>query len=316
MGGWEGKMKWFTEEDRKLDRAIAERAFGFRLPDALYRVLEAAWKKEGGYGHEFEGHFHAVTGLTFGGAECRYDHTPPELFPVGYLGVDGVHYGCVIHAPENAKSDYPFAQFSPVDEEGLIWVGRNAAEGLESLVSMRLDLLEAEELTPEETEDAREKLAELQQILKIEPSSAKAGRVFDPEPEVPAGWRYLGTDDQVGVLAPESAFSPTDPHRFDPAWPAAIFADRANKALDKEHPATALFYAREGWWLLWSKDDRGKADLRDVFADAYRALGRGKLADIVEGEEEPGEGERVPYEDIREVFNEEPGNPSPRRKGK
>jgi len=51
------------------------------------------------------------------GGDARYGQTPPQLFPVAMTGVDGGHYGYVIHAPVLALSDYPIAQF----EDGQAW---------------------------------------------------------------------------------------------------------------------------------------------------------------------------------------------------
>src|SRR5690349_20939581 len=45
--------------------------------------------------------------------DCRYPNTPFELIPFGDLGVDGAHYGFVVHAPELTSDEYPIGLFNP-----------------------------------------------------------------------------------------------------------------------------------------------------------------------------------------------------------
>jgi hypothetical protein len=57
-------------------------------------------------------------GWSLAGDEQRYTQTPPELFPIAATGVDGGHFGYVIHAPELVASDCPIARFEPMDSGG------------------------------------------------------------------------------------------------------------------------------------------------------------------------------------------------------
>jgi len=50
-------------------------------------------------------------------------------------GVDGGHYGYVIHAPEFALSDYPIAQFEPMDSHGAYLLGASTFEAVETRIS-------------------------------------------------------------------------------------------------------------------------------------------------------------------------------------
>jgi hypothetical protein len=69
------------------------------------------------------------------GEEARYPSTPPEMFPIAAMGVDGVHYGYVIHAPELSAADYPLGHLCPMDAEGVSLLGMNTLEAIETEVS-------------------------------------------------------------------------------------------------------------------------------------------------------------------------------------
>jgi hypothetical protein len=67
--------------------------------------------------------------------ERRYQQTPPELFPIAGTGVDGGHFGYLIHAPELAPCDYPIARFEPMDRNGAHLLGASTFEAVETQIS-------------------------------------------------------------------------------------------------------------------------------------------------------------------------------------
>jgi hypothetical protein len=70
--------------------------------------------------------------------DSRYQQTPPELFPIATTGVDGGHFGCLIHAPELALSDYPIACFAPMDSNGAYLLGASTFEAVETEISANM----------------------------------------------------------------------------------------------------------------------------------------------------------------------------------
>jgi hypothetical protein len=180
-----------------------------------------------------------------------YPCTPPELFAVGAAGVDGIHDGFVVHAPELPANDYPLAVLNPMSaSDGIRALGATAREGLSRLVASAL-------------EDPRREAAarDIASRLGLTPARGPSFGVYSPalpalEPVVPAGWRHETSTDGVGVLAPVEAFRPV--------------AGRAA-------PATALLRARQAL----AHHDGSKATAVRAMIDAYRQLGRGLLAEIL-----------------------------------
>src|SRR5688572_2343396 len=68
----------------------------------------------------------------------RYPQSPPEYFVFGKLGMDGVSYGYLVHAPELALADYPIVEEQPATSDGLVPFGNNTAQGLEGIYSQEL----------------------------------------------------------------------------------------------------------------------------------------------------------------------------------
>jgi hypothetical protein len=65
------------------------------------------------------------------------------LFPFAATGVDGGHFGYVIHAPELPATDYPVGRFEPSDHDGGAYLlGATTFEAFETKLSseMRRDL--------------------------------------------------------------------------------------------------------------------------------------------------------------------------------
>jgi hypothetical protein len=93
---------------------------------------------------------------------------------------------------------------------------------------------------------------------------------------VPPGWRYEPGEDVIGVLAPAEAFAGREPvvarvELDEPLEPA--LADAARQ-LDAGCPATALLGIED---TFVSTPPCYFADLRPLWARAYRELGRPQL---------------------------------------
>jgi hypothetical protein len=57
--------------------------------------------------------------------------------------------------------------------------------------------------------------------------------------------------------------------------------ERARIDLEEGFPASALVHLREGYWQHWT-DDGAIARYGDLMRQAYEALGRPQLADLVQ----------------------------------
>jgi len=244
--------------------ACLAQAYGVEPPPGVVELAKAAFEHA-----TREGFVNDTDYLSFGGLgfdltglaqrpvwpDCEpygYPCTPPELFVFGSPGVDGIHYGFLVHAPE--LSPYPLAALNPMNtEEGVRALGATAEERAALLGPRR-----------------------------------SQGPVFDPawpsiEPAVPEGWRHQPTRDGVGVLAPERSFG--DPPSVEVGHYAALapVERAATVAIMQGFPATSLWLLRE----FFANNHHGdtvstRAALR-LMAQAYRALGRPLLAEIALG---------------------------------
>jgi hypothetical protein len=251
--------------------------FGFRIPETFASVIKALYKYGSGDSKKCNACFAEATGFYFAGEDSRYPQTPPELFPIGTMGVDGVHLGYVVHAPDLEASEYPIGEICPMDSDGVIFVGGDTREALENLMSFEISY------KPKESECIRL----VSDALGMRPRAEKAkrrygidGRGLRIEPAVPQGWKYVPSSDGIGVLAPQDTFTPGEIRILDLDESADMYLHEARRALDREFPATALYYLREGYWRFWT--DKGKNTTLSVpMIEAYHALGRPTLAKIV-----------------------------------
>jgi hypothetical protein len=147
--------------------------------------------------------------------DSRYQQTPPELFPIATTGVDGGHFGYLIHAPELALSDYPIACFAPMDSNGAYLLGASTFEAVETEISANMRSAQEEDdwqSSPASFEWWPGVSARLAR-LGIVPDPSKAARNYDDGhgkpamPTVPEGWRYVPSSDGAGVLAPAAHFT-------------------------------------------------------------------------------------------------------------
>jgi hypothetical protein len=148
-----------------------------------------------------------------------YALSPPELFPCAASGVDGGHFGYVIHVPELSATDYPVGRFEPSDyDEGVYLLGATTFEAFETELSsqMKYDLNSEfrRQRRSKQVEWWPEAVARLR-ALGIDPDPAKAGRNYENgsgkpvSPSIiPEGWRHVPSTDGIGVLAPAALFHP------------------------------------------------------------------------------------------------------------
>jgi hypothetical protein len=256
-------------------------AFGFAVPSALVEIILIAWRECNSEDDISCFYDDAFGGFWFGAAELRYTQTPAELFPVGTMGVDGVHYGYVVHAPELDQSDYPMGELCPMDEGGVFLLGTNTIDGFSNLLSDPLDYAELDEESIRRIKLLGERLG-----VCLEPGESAArygpdGNGIAIVPAVPEGWHHLQTMDGIGVLAPRDQFEDrailaTD--RYRTPWQHYVSA--AEQASRRGFHGTALAYVREAYWRHWT-DDGARGSLIGRMAEEYAALGRPSLADVI-----------------------------------
>ena len=168
-----------------------------------------------------------------------YPSTPPELFVFGAPGVDGIHYGFIVHVP--GRAPYPLAAFNPMTPEcGVRALGA-------ALPSQRLAS------TP-----------------VFDPNWPAI------EPVVPPGWRYRPSSDGVGVLAPAEAFGALPSVDVNCLNTVSQVEDAATLALQQGYPATGLWILRE---FIANCDAASAGTALRLMAQTYRALARPLLAD-------------------------------------
>jgi hypothetical protein len=264
----------------KPTNASLSAAFGFTVPEAFVTLIRTLYELSGEDATRWPDWFATITGLELVGADFRYPNTPPELFTFAQLGVDGVHYGYVIHAPESSAQDYPVGELSPMDNEGVVLVGADTFDALENLMSGQLDYGIQE---PE-----GQLIGQVSRRLDLHPTAEKSQLRYDPEgnglpvrPRVPDGWSFALSSDGIGVLAPGEAFRRGNLIETGASTPAEEYIEQADQALGEGFPATALYYLREGYWQYWTDTQIATAiDVR--LGQAYRALSRATLAEMVE----------------------------------
>jgi hypothetical protein len=284
-------LRWYKRLPGGMpNRSSLSEAFGFPVPVQFTRLIETLFKRSGGNLAECDRLFSEAFHLDLAGETARYPNTPAELFPFAQMGVDGVHYGYLIHSRELNQSDYPVVELSPMDGDGVFLIGANTLEGVENLLSQQLEYAEGTIKGFEGGEDPdkqRELIRYVGAALGLNPAADKARRIFGDEgnglrvvPDVPKGWRYIPSADGVGVLAAESAFSADPLPKFSTETVIDDYIELAVRVLERGYPATALYYLREGYWNNWYSEELSKILSRRLI-DAYEALGRPLLSGVV-----------------------------------
>jgi hypothetical protein len=272
-----GSMLRLKLPENLTDCESLSRTFGFAVPNALISYLRALSRCAGGDSQMTEVLFELLTGLMLDGTEARYQQTPPEFFPFASLGVDGMHYGYVIHDPQSFLEDYPVGEICPMDRGGVCLVGRGTKDALENL---------ATEVICEGVRDP-EKVLHLCRKLGLEPDEEKAEFRYGADgdglpiiPDVPSGWIHVASADGIGVLAPSEQFDPKMA-RTTSTRSADELLSAAEQAFLEDFPASALYYLREGYWYNWTNNSWALR-FSGLLQTVYTALDRPRLAEVVE----------------------------------
>ncbi len=231
------------------------------------------------YGRILEDYF----GFAYlGGDELRYQNTPPELMSFAAQGVDGVHYGYVIHVPEMPRSDYPVGIFCPMDDEGVVLCGENTVLALENLLSYQIDLNDYSGI------EHKRLIKELSKH-NIKPTKAKANRMYDRRgngkrirPEIPNNYFYIQTSDGIGALAPKDTFSKSKLAKYDISDVDIYdkFIIKSADAVKYDLYGDALYYLKELYWNNWMYNDKLNI-ISDLLYKVYKALNREVFASII-----------------------------------
>jgi hypothetical protein len=274
-----GSMYWKPPKGEPTRASLSD-ALGFAVPDAFVSLVETLYEQSGRDPTKWPEWIASITGIELVSVDFRYTQTPPELFTFATLGVDGVHYGYVIHAPEQPAQDYPVGELSPMDGDGVFLVGSNTLGALENLMSGQLEY--------EVEESERRLIDHISQALSLHPTAEKAHSRYGPDgnglpiqPAVPVGWSFMPSTDGIGVLAPNEAFRPGRSARLEAFGSPHIYLQQAEQALGEGFPATALYYLREGYWQNWT-DSQIATVFDGNLTRVYEALGRPALAEVVE----------------------------------
>lgn len=209
------------------------------------------------------------------GVPARYRNTPPEVFPFGWMGVDGVHFGWVDRTPEIPAEDYPVANVAPMDSNTVYEVAASIPEAF--LMEMSIWAENEDPLCVEDVKRIRD--AAVAMGLSLIPEASR--RMYGPEGNghaisviIPEGYRFVQAADNVGVLAPAETFQLKEEIDLleTAQWPEEHVARLAADLVDR-FPGTALFHYKCLWWRsspkeLWAEGMR----------KSYLALGRPSLA--------------------------------------
>lgn len=262
-------------------------AFGFEVPPFLARVVAVAHARARGDAWRFVTCYEDASLAYLGGPLLevsidgdvedgvdRYATTPPELFPFGWSGVDGTHYGFVAHAPEELGAVAGIGELCPFDRRGVLCIGEDLAAAFAGLFAHPLH-------HAIDDVDRKLELLGLARELGLEPAPGDAvlapRRVSTP---VPRGWRFAPTIDGLGVLAPAAGFDPLAAPPPVADVPAVLAW--ARRARDRGHPASALVALRDAWFAHASPE--ATYAVATELAPTYQVLRRPLLAAIVERE--------------------------------
>ncbi|TQK44126.1 hypothetical protein FBY35_5610 [Streptomyces sp. SLBN-118] len=274
--------------------------FPFATPAALARLVDIAWQhatREGYYEWcELLSHYGFMFDLECvpsppEGWECSPEFgegtrrlgvpflAPPEFVPFGALG-DGGYVGWFVPAPELGREDHPVGLVTG-HERGAVQVGRDTRSGLEWMLSWTLYRWQTDASRWAATEARSHKLLDrLARELGLHPHPDR-GLIPQGSPvfDVPAGWRHVPGDDGVGVLAATDAFSghaPVVGCVLEDDQPLELALADASRMLDAGYPATALLGLKNAFA---NGPGCRFADLKPLWKQVYRDLGRPQLAD-------------------------------------
>jgi hypothetical protein len=180
-------------------------AFGFPVPLPFANFLIKLYEFCDRDNQKCAALFERLTGQMLDGVRTRYQQTPPELFPIASMGVDGVHFGYVIHAPELPIEDYPVGEICPMDHDGVILLGNTTQEALDNFAGYVVK--------GERDEKQLQEILDLYEPFGIRPNKeVDKTRYAENEhglllkPKILDGWLYVPTSDGIGVLAAAEKF--------------------------------------------------------------------------------------------------------------
>jgi hypothetical protein len=271
---------------RKPSKETLDTSLGFNVPPLFVEIVTAIWSEARRMKKEANELFAALFEIP-GGPESRYPGTPPELFPIASMHVDGVHSGYVIHAPELDSDDFPLGEYCPMDSGGIFLLGGGTLEAFEN--SMSRALRSEEVLSHPLDVETKHAIIAISAQFGLTPSAKKSSRRYGKDgnglpvlPKIPAGWRHVQTSDGVGVFAKNSAFRPKC--KRDLALLTKDLTNTIRMAKTDLHDgfaASALELLREARWNHWS-DGSGLVRCNEMLIEAYRYLERDLLAKVVE----------------------------------
>jgi len=244
----------------------AEEFFGMRIPYHFFITLQniQVFSKENGL--NTMNTLDDLFGIAyFEGEDARYLQTPIELFPFGKMGVNGIHYGFVIHISN--ENDYPSGEICPMDSDGVILIGHNTQALFQNLLNSRkIDnyptLIKKLNLDPIIANKAR--YDEYGNGLKI-----------NVNPRL--GWRHIKTTDGIGVFAEEKFYAKNHEHKFfTNNLEAEHFEALADDMRKKGFYASQLFYLKELFWHEWTNYDLAGKFLKEMLIP-YEKLNREHL---------------------------------------
>ncbi len=263
--------------------------WGFELPEILARLID--WMGEDERRAELleraAGDIDPALSNRFGqtvGKELAYPGHPFEFIPIFWNGGDALQYGLVVHSDGLA---HRMASYAPGDDRGPRWLGDDASQGLGHLLAVnrhwagRTAAWSApgvQDLIDEHRRDVAAAVDELAAALSLEvpdelPGLTEGARSDrDVTPDAPAGWTFEECNDDVGVLAPSTAFDP-DLVSMDRPFDRDAELLTVDGLLARGFPASALAVARNVYQFTAFDGDRGAAAAR-AMQRAYSALGR------------------------------------------
>jgi hypothetical protein len=257
---------YLCPQGARPSRVTVSTALGFGVPAPFIDLVEWIYDQADGDPYRCAEVFVERVGLWIADESYRYDSTPCELFPFGKTGVDGGHFGYLVHAPELRGDDYPICYHCPMDSDGVIIEGAGTYDGLLSIILF----WSKSELYP----DGSGWVAALETVRnRPEESLSVQEAVY-----IPSGWQFRASSDGVGVLAPSSLFDPNGVATFDPYGPIEPYVDAAANAIRHGYLATALYHLREGYWFNWVNRP---VPLCELLCDVYEKLDRECLAKVI-----------------------------------
>lgn len=257
---------------RPTQKSISK-TFGFQMPLSYVQLVEWIYDSAQGDPEACTELFAECFGVGVEDGVSGYESTPPELRTVSWPGVDGVHLGFLVHAPEVKQDDYPIAEFCPMDSDGVSLIGQGIVSGLVALGRQWSGKPERIELPAWQ--------AAVAELDKRKPKKAETNSETNHWVVVPPQWRFQPSADGVGVLAPEELFGPQElvavPADCDDFQ---AYVKPANAAIRKGYWAAALYYLREGYWHNWPAHPQ---PIAERLCTVYERLNRPGYASVVAG---------------------------------